>query len=150
MDTEEQLMGMMVIADEQQHAIDQLIQNARDEQTKLAENNRETNQQTVTLVRNTLHRLEQENEQLFHWHSIAVHIAIVACSALIIFGMLFLYVDYQTNKLAQIKQAIHQLEAVNADISRCEYHGKKYPCVKVMRLWGSYGENRDVFILDTK
>lgn len=150
MDTEQQLMGMMVIAEEQQHAIDQLIQTARDEQATLAETSRDTQQQTVTLVRDAMQRLEQENEQLFHWHSIAVHIAIVACSALIIFGMLFLYTDYQTNKLAQIRQAINRLEAVNADISRCEYHGKQYPCVKVMRSWGAYGTGKDVFILDTK
>ena len=71
------------------------------------------------------------------------------CGALIVwaYGM---YLQSVRDELSSAEYALKDLKAFHADLSRCEWADKSYPCIRVRTDWQRYGPDRNYLIIDPK
>ena len=71
------------------------------------------------------------------------------CGALVVwaYGM---YLQAVRDELSSAEYALKDLKAYHADLSRCDWADKEYPCIRVRTDWQGYGPDRNYLIIDPK
>lgn len=102
-------------------------------------------------------RFTRQIQQIRSLSSKALKWKPVILTAFICFTLVFLscagswlWLQTINDEIKAASAAKSQLEGYNAYLSKCEHDGEMYPCVQVMKSWGAYGDNGDIFILDPK
>tara|TARA_Y100000588_G_C14241172_1_gene919450 strand:+ start:972 stop:1445 length:474 start_codon:yes stop_codon:yes gene_type:complete len=157
MKAEEQIFSLMAIAEEQQRLVTKSIEHqersmqillnqqqnyVKELQSKQLEVQKEFERQVNDLNRKLSDRIG--------WSKILLtFVSLLALVGLIVGGAT-LYLRNMQSELSEAQASLRDLGRYNADLSACTHEGERYPCVRVMRTWGSYGEDSDYFILDPK
>lgn len=146
MSTDEKIYGLMAIAEEQQLLTAELIDLQKEEIDDLKHERK--------LIRdahkNALEDVQRRFAKNVHkgWIG-ATFLCCLFSSAVVLSGTYF-YMQQLTKDLNEYQANYDELKAKNADIRTCTRNGKDYPCVRVMKSYGSYGKSGDIFILDPK
>ena len=125
MHTEERLMSLLAIAEDQQHAVALMIE---------ASQQREEKQQ-------------QAFDALMVSMSVSSGVTLLVC-AMIVFTA-YLYLSHIVDKTNIAETRYEELKRHNVKISSCPHGGQKYPCLRVKKSWGAYGDGT-VFIIDAE
>lgn len=146
MDFDSKLYALMSVADDQQKLATQFI-DLQKEELKLLKEERASINATHEQV---LKKLEDKLGARIHFGWLLSTISACIFCALIIVGSTFLYLGSITSELTETQNALSELSGLNAEILTCEKDDKSYPCIRVMRTWGGYGKNSDLYIIDPK
>ncbi len=71
------------------------------------------------------------------------------CGALVVWAY-STYLQSVRDELRSAEYALKDLKAYHADLSRCNWAGKEYPCIRVRTDWQGYGPDRNYLIIDPK
>ncbi|WP_299011843.1 hypothetical protein [uncultured Shewanella sp.] len=153
MNAEEKIYSLMTIAEDQQTLTSQFIALQKQEVQQL-EKEREA---LVSAHRDVLQNIQKQLASKVHWSWIGITflVCFFISAVFVIFGygysQLLIKDINQYQRQSKIAEANYNaLKDKNADLMTCNHNGKSYPCVRVMTSYGSYGEHKDIFILDPK
>ena len=62
------------------------------------------------------------------------------------------FINYRAEEVVSMNKTIKDLsqKGGEAEILSCPRNDKYYPCVRVMKSWGGFGDDGDIFIIDPK
>ena len=157
MENEDKIMSLLTIAEDQQAAVKQQIEASQQRE-------KEQYQAFTTMFHrmvdehNELHARYQRNlekqssrfSQLLDKKAWFVSIAAPVVCGLFIVAAFLLYLQSVRDELSSAEYALKDLKAFHADLSRCDWADKSYPCIRVRTDWQSYGPDRNYLIIDPK
>lgn len=146
MNNEQKIFSLMAAAEKQQELTTEFINLHRSEIQTLQEERNKIIQEHHQVLNKIEARLSKKLN--FTW----IISSVIACllSGLIIMGGAYLYVSYITDGLDESEASYSKLKGYNADFHMCPYKNKDYPCIRVMKSWGGFGEFGDIYIIDPK
>ncbi len=159
MSPDERIFSLMAIAEEQQKQIDRALElqkSALDIETRILAQAREelfeSYRSTVNELKRETAAITKQNRRALDWKMLFQTVLVVLLVCTIPMGAFYLYVDHNATRLEQMQQTMNDLkwDGGEADLKVCEHDGKDYPCVRIMKSWGQFGEYGDYRILDPK
>ncbi|MBY4650576.1 hypothetical protein K6L10_00095 [Vibrio parahaemolyticus] len=159
MSPDERIFSLMAIAEEQQKQIDRALElqkSALDIETRILAQAREdlfeSYRSTINELKRETAEVTKQNRRALDWKMLfQTFVAVVlVCSIPIV--AFYLYVDHSVDRVKSMQRTVSELkwDGGEADLKICEHDGKDYPCVRIMKSWGNFGEYGDYRILDPK
>ncbi|MCL1127968.1 hypothetical protein [Shewanella surugensis] len=153
MNTERKIYSLMTVAEDQQTLSEEFIKLQQQEMIQL----KQERKSLVSAHRDVLQDIQNQLGSRLHWSWIGITflVCFFISALFVIFGygysQLLIKDINKYQRQSDIAEANYEaLKAKNADLMTCKHNGKSYPCVRVMTSYGSYGDNRDIYILDPK
>ena len=158
MNQENKIYALMACAEEHQKLIDDSIREFKKanqaelcrlsaEQNKLHSEHRKVMNDLYELAKNTSNTNFKKLGLMWFYQTFLVSL----CVVIIFAGGVLFFIDHQSDTIVEMNRTIQKLsqKGGEAEILSCPRDGKSYPCVRVMKSWGSY-DGGDVFIIDPK
>ena len=160
MNQEDKIYALMACAEEHQKLIDESIEEFKNankyELSRLAEEQNKLHVEHRNVMKD-LHDLAEKTgrhnfKRLGYMWFLQTLLASLLVVGLSLGGILW-FIDYRSDDITEMNQTIKKLtkEGGEAEILLCNRSdGKSYPCVRVMKSWGGFGDDGDIFIIDPK
>ncbi|CAG0904454.1 unnamed protein product [Cyprideis torosa] len=138
-DKEEQILGLIAAASEQQEAVTQAIEHLNtsrkelhsalaSQQNKLADDHREV----ITQHRKQFDGIHTDIQKVLHWLPMVGSIVVTGICCLAIVAMMFWYLGGVMDDITEARANRTKLEALNPEIRQClSTSGAKQPCIAV-------------------
>ncbi|PLS40618.1 hypothetical protein [Carnobacterium maltaromaticum] len=158
MRSDEQIFSLMAIAEEQQRLITRYIEQ-QEASTQAMERSQRVFLQELQGKQQEVQRefdrnlfdLNQKLSSRIGWSSLFLTMIVTLFFAGTIAAGFAVYLREVQGELKDTRAVLRKLEGYNADLKICTTEAKEdFPCVRVMRSWGGFGEHKDYFILDPK
>lgn len=160
MNQEEKIYALMACAEDHQKLIDESIQEFKDgnknELRQLALERQKFHVEHQIQMNEMLKLAEKTGNYNFRRLGVMWFIQTLLFSALAVLvtvGGILLFMDHQTDEIAQMSQTIEELsrKGGEADILTCALkNGEEHPCVRVMTELGRFGDDGDLYIIAPK
>ena len=156
MDSEEKIMSLLAMAEDQQGTVTQLIEASRQREqeqyqtvaaliTSIADKHEALHGQYEASLRQQSTRLADRLDWTTLWLSSGV--TFIVCTIIILAA--YLYLGHIVTKTNVAETRYEELKRYDIKISSCTHEGEKYPCLRVRKSWGGYGDGT-IFIIDTE
>lgn len=157
MKPEEQIYALMGIAEEQQRLITRHLEQQEISTAHLLKLEQQYIQDMQVQREIAQREFEQQLEEMSERLSDRVGTGWILVTTIFCFTMAFVvgfgayvYLDSIKTDIVEARAVMADLKVKKADLSRCKKDGKYYPCIRVMKSWGSYGKYSDYYIIDEK
>lgn len=158
MRAEDQLFSLMAIAEEQQRLITHYIeqqeastQTMERAQRVFLQEQQGKQQEVQREFERNIFDLNQKLSRQVGWSRIFLTLFLTLFLAGTITAGMTLYWRGLTEDIQEVRATMSKLKGYNADLRTCTTKaGEDFPCVRVMRSWGGFGDHKDYFILDPK
>ncbi len=157
MNNDDRIMSLLTIAEDQLLLNDQRME-AAEKRLQMQDQAFDRYLQKMAEQYNALHEkyeanLQQQSARLAQLLDRKMWLVAVGapllCGALIVWAY-GTYLQSVRDELRSAEYALKDLEAFHADLSRCDWAGKEYPCIRVRTDWQGYGPDRNYLIIDPK
>ena len=157
MNNDDKIMSLLTIAEDQLLLNDQRME-AAEKRLQMQDQAFDQYLKRMADKHNVLHqryeaKLRQQSTRLAQLLDRKIWLVAVGapllCGALVVwaYGM---YLQAVRDELSSAEYALKDLKAYHADLSRCDWAGKEYPCIRVRTDWQGYGPDRNYLIIDPK
>lgn len=156
MDTEERLMSLLVVAEDLKGAVTMTIEASK--QREREQGNAFTAQLAIIADEHeALHSryeaiLKQQSTFLTDrssWTNMWLFAGVTFLVCAMIISTAYLYLRQIVDKTNIAETRYEELKSHNVKILSCIHEGQKYPCLRVKRSWGGYGDGT-IFVIDAE